>query len=90
MSKPKTIMQYKYVCRGVSKLTWQTYAKPYFGQMASRLKIRFDEQQRYIRTHNAKSAYAVGILNKGDECGSVHETMKSIKHSGKKSGSLNC
>jgi len=24
MLKPKTIMHYKYVCRGVYKLTWQT------------------------------------------------------------------
>jgi len=57
--------------------------------MASRLKIRCDEQQKYIRTHNAKSAYAVHVLNKGHECGSVYETMKLIKYR-EKSGSLNC
>ena len=63
MLKPKTIMHYKYVCRGVYKLTWQTWAKPYLGIMASRLKTMFDEHQRYIRIHNAKSAYSVHMLN---------------------------
>jgi hypothetical protein len=48
--------------------------------MASRLKISFGEQQRYNRTRNANSAYAVHLLNKGHECGSVHETMKLIKY----------
>jgi hypothetical protein len=82
-------MQYKYVCRGVYKLTWQTCAKPYMGHMDSRLKIRFDLQQRYIRTHNVVSVYAVHILNKGHECGSVHETMKLTKYC-EKDGSLIC
>ena len=91
MLKPKTIMHYKYLCRGIYKLTWQTCAKPYLGQMESRLKISFDVrvQQRYIRTHNVKSAYAVHILNKGHECGSVHETMKLTEYR-EKGGSLNC
>jgi len=57
--------------------------------MARRLKISFDEQQRYIRTCNANSAYVVHLMNKGHECGSVHETMKLIKYR-EKGGSLNC
>jgi len=60
-------MHYKYVCRRVYKLTWQTWAKPYLGIVASRLKTMFDEQQRYIRTHNAKSAYTVHMLSKAHE-----------------------
>jgi len=63
--------------------------KSYFGQTGRSIEIRHREHERYIKTNNPISAYALHILNNWHEYGNPKQTKHLLKtcNKGKK---INC
>jgi len=52
----------------------------YVGQTGRNFKIRFSEYQRYIKTNNPQSGYALRILNNRHEYGFIQTIKQQSKH----------
>jgi hypothetical protein len=57
-----------------------TSDKIYVGQTGRNFKITFSEHQRYIKTNNPKSGYALHILNNKHENGITQNIMQQSKN----------
>jgi len=53
--------------------------KSYFGQTGRSIEIRHREHERYIKTNNPISAYALHILNNWHEYGNPKQTKHLLK-----------
>lgn len=51
----------------------------YVGQRGRQLKVRFNENLRYIKYNNPNSAYAQHILNNGHNFGIMQDTLQLLK-----------
>jgi hypothetical protein len=69
----------RYENSGIYSIKCNTCEKRCVGQNGRNLKARFLEHQRYIKTNNPKSAYALHILNNRHEYGTLHSTMELLK-----------
>ena len=68
-SQPPTTSSYPHNIWGVYLLTCKTCNLWHVGQTSRNLKIRFQEQIRYIKTNSPQSAYAQHILHNRHEYG---------------------
>ena len=68
---------------GLYKLKCKTCNNSYVGQTRKSIKIRHREHQRYIKTSNPISAYALLILNNKIEQGTAYQTIQLLNHTTK-------
>lgn len=68
-----------YTNSGIYSLQCNTCNKQYVGQTGSNMTLRYSEHKRYIKSNEPKSAYALHILNKKHEYGTIQSTMKVLK-----------
>jgi hypothetical protein len=64
---------------GVYKLKCNTCERAYVGPSGRQIHVQFKEHHRYIKQNNAKSAYALHILNNQHELGPMMHTMRLLK-----------
>ncbi|GFG30599.1 hypothetical protein Cfor_10511 [Coptotermes formosanus] len=69
----------KYKHSGIYELKFNTYARVYVGQSGREIKIRCQEHHTYIKQNNAKSAYALHVLNNQHEYGTMTDNMRLLK-----------
>ena len=69
----------KYTNRGLYSLKCNTCNRYYVGQTGGSLRARFTEHNRYIKSNDPKSAYALHILNNQHEYNTIQNTMELIK-----------
>jgi len=65
---------------GVHKLTCNICHRSYIGQTSRSLKLRFQENTRYIKHNESQSAYALHILNCKHEYGTISDIISLLKH----------
>jgi hypothetical protein len=65
---------------GIYKLLCNTCQMSYIGQTSRSLRQRHQKHIRYIRHNESQSAYALHVLNKKHEYGTINDTMTLLKH----------
>jgi hypothetical protein len=68
----------KFQIKRIYKLTCWRSNSSYISQIGWQVKIRFVEHQRHIKNNNPKSAYALHVLKKRHECGTIQNTVELL------------
>ena len=71
--------QAKFQKSRIYKLACRTCNSAYVGQTDRRVRARFKDHHRYVKTNNLKSAYAMHIWNDGHEYGNIQHTLELLK-----------
>jgi hypothetical protein len=70
---------------GIYKITCKTCHKSYVGHASRNLKLRIQEQTRFIKNKDPRFSYALHILNCRHEYGNINDTMTLLKQVSKPS-----
>jgi sensor c-di-GMP phosphodiesterase-like protein len=65
--------------KAASKITCNTCHRLYIGQTKRSLKLRYQQDIRYIKNNNPQSADTLHILNNRHKYGPMHNTMELLK-----------
>jgi len=70
----------KYMQSGVYKLTCPDYNKAYVGQAGRSSKTRSNEHKNTFRLNYRTSNFATHLIEKSHSFGTIHNTMRILKH----------